>query len=145
MVSITILKADIKRKCRITSSDTSYDTDIDALIAETQPGIEYTISDKYINDTGNIKLQGILKLGMLEIISGEFLQQLARADGSGSISIGGISIGAAPDHGAALIIQGNTRLQPFRKAIDGMSGEASVQSSSSDRELQFGAENTEVW
>lgn len=144
-MSITILKADIKRKCRIASTDTSYDSDIDALIAETQPGIEYTIANTYLNDTGNANLQGILKLGMLEIISGEFLQQLARADGSGSISVGGVSIGAAPDHGAALVVQGNTRLQPFRKAIDGMFGEAVVQSTSSERDLQFGAGNTEVW
>lgn len=145
-MSISIVKADIKRKCRILSSDTSFDSDIDALIGEMQPGVEYTIADTYLNDAGNTRLQGILKLGILEVLSGEFLQQINRAVGEGgSFSIAGVTIGATPDHGAALILQGNARLQPFRTAIDGVSGETAALSTTSDREMQFRAENTEVW
>lgn len=145
-MSITIAKADIKRKCRISPTDSTYDSDIDSLISEMQPGIEYTIAGTYLDDVGNTRLQGILRLGMLEVMSGEFLRQLAREGGSGeSFSVGGITIGATPDRGGELIEQGNARLQPFRKGIDGMTGEAAVQSTSSYKEAQFSLSSTEVW
>ena len=78
-MAITITRAEVKRKCMIPAADTTYDFDIDALVAEMQPSIEYAIADEYLSDTGNTRLQATLKLGILEIVSGEFLQQLNRA------------------------------------------------------------------
>lgn len=145
-MAITITKAEVKRKCSIPSADTTYDSDIDALISEMQPGIEYTIAETYIDDTSNTRLQSILKLGILEILSGEFLQQRSREAGaSETVSIGSITIGSTPDLGAKLISQGTSRLQPFRKAIDGMSSEIGISSSTSAADREFTGESMEVW
>ncbi len=116
-MAITITRAEVKRKCMIPAADTTYDFDIDALVAEMQPSIEYAIADEYLSDTGNTRLQATLKLGILEIVSGEFLQQLNREAGaSEDISAGGITIGARRDYGAALAAQGAERLRPYMKA-----------------------------
>jgi hypothetical protein len=145
-MSILVVRDDIKRKCRIALTDTTYDSDIDNLISEVQPGIEYTIADTYLSNISDINLQKILKLGIIEIISGEFLRQLLRESGSSeSFSVGGITIGAASDHGGKLIEQGNARLQPFRKAIDGMTGEASVLSSTLNKDMEFAINKDKVW
>ena len=145
-MAITITKAEVKRKCRISASDTTYDSDIDALISEMQPTIEYTIASGYYNDTGNTKLQALLKLGILEVLSGEFLQQLTREAGaSESFNVGGVGIGAIPDHGAKLIAQGTARLRPFRKAIDGLSDEAEISSTTSDTDRIFTDDSMKVW
>jgi len=118
-MAITITHAEVKRKSMIPASDTTYDNDIDALITEMQPTIEYTLADVYLSDTGNTKLQATLKLGILEIISGEFLQQLNREAGaSEDVSAGGISIGARKDYGATLAAQGGERLSPYRKVAE---------------------------
>ncbi|MHB1001903.1 MAG: hypothetical protein ACYC27_21900 [Armatimonadota bacterium] len=145
-MAISITKADIKRKCRIPASDIAYDSDIDSLIAEMQPSIEYTIAETYIDDTANTRLQSILKLGILEILSGEFLQQLSREVGvSEAVTIGSITIGAAPDQGAKLIAQGTSRLLPFRKAIDGMSSEIGISSTTAQSDRIFTSGSMEVW
>jgi hypothetical protein len=145
-MAISITKAEIKRKCRISSSDTTYDSDIDALISEMQPSIEYTIASMYLNDTLNTNLQATLKLGILEVMSGEFLQQISREYGSSeTLSIGGVSIGTAPKHGEALIEQGLARLRPFRKAIDGLSDEVQIASTTSNVERTFTSDTMKVW
>lgn len=118
-MAITITRAEVKRKSMIPASDTTYDSDIDALISEMQPTIEYTLADEYLNDTGNAKLQATLKLGILEIVSGEFLQQLNREAGaSEDLSAGGISLGARRDYGAMLAVQGGERLSPYQKVAE---------------------------
>ena len=145
-MAITITKAEVKRKCMIPSAETGYDSDIDALIAEAQPSIEYTIADVYLNDTGNTKLQATLKLGILEMLSGEFLQQLGREEtASQKIEVSSISIGAPPEHGAKLMEQGRLRLLPFRKAIDGLSSEAAVSSTTTDTDRTFTDDSMKVW
>ena len=145
-MAITITKAEVKRKCMIPSAETKYDSDIDALIAEMQPTIEYTIADEYLNNTGDTKLQAVLKLGILEVLSGEFLQQLCRESGaSETLGVGGISIGAVPQHGTKLMEQGLLRLRPFRKAVDGLSDEASIISTTSESDRTFTGESMEDW
>ena len=117
-MAISITKAEVKRKCAIPSANTSYDSDIDSLISEVQPAVEYTIADIYLNDTGNSKLQSALKLGILEIISGEFLEQLCREIGaSEEFSVAGVSIGERKERGQALILQGSARLASFLKSM----------------------------
>ena len=84
-----------------------------------QPAVEYTLADEYLGDTGNTKLQATLKLGILEVISGEFLDQLNREAGaSEDISAGGISMGARRDYGAMLAAQGAERLNPYLKVAE---------------------------
>lgn len=145
-MAITITKAEIKRKCMIPISDTTYDSDIDALIAEMQPGIEYTIADAYLNDTGNSRLQALLKLGMLEIMSGEFIQQLFRKAGaSESLKIGSLTIGARPQYGAKLIEQGQLRLRPFRKAVDDLADVTQIASTTEDTDRIFTSDDMRIW
>jgi len=145
-MAITITRAEVKRKSMIPASDTTYDSDIDALIAEMQPSIEYTIADVYLNDTGNTKLQAVLKLGILEIMSGEFLQQLYREAGaSEDFKVGSVTMGARREHGAKLMEQGTARLRPFRKAIDGLSDEAEIAGTTTDKDRTFTDDSMKVW
>lgn len=145
-MAITITRAEVKRKCMIPASETAYDSDIDALISEMQPSIEYTIADAYLNDTANTRLQAVLKLGILEIMSGEFLRQLRREEGaSESFKVGSITLGSKPEHGATLVEQGTARLRPFRKAIDGLSDEARITSSTIDSDRTFTDDSMRTW
>ncbi|MCX6374534.1 MAG: hypothetical protein NTU88_00590 [Armatimonadetes bacterium] len=145
-MAITITRAEIKRKCMIPSSDTTYDSDIDALIIEMQPSVEYTIADVYLNDTSNTKLQAVLKLGILEVMSGEALQQLRREPGvSEDLSVAGVSIGARKDHGATLIEQGTSRLQPFRKIAEETADGSAISSTTSGTDRTFTSDAMEVW
>lgn len=145
-MAITITRADVKRKCMIASSDTTRDSDIDALIAEMQPSIQYTIADEYLAATTNVNLQAVLKLGITEIIGGECLQQINRQLGvSEQISVGGISVGARQEHGAKLLAQGTARLRPFLKAINGAADEAAITSTTTNSDRAFTGDSMEVW
>lgn len=143
-MAITITKAEVKRKCMIPSADTTYDSSIDSLISEMQPAVEYTVADAYLADTGNTGLQAALKLGILEIISGEFLQQLAREMGNTEeFSIGGVTIGQMKEWGPAILQQGAARLAPFLKSMQPMMSESAVASTTEDAEATFDLDETE--
>ena len=79
-MAITITRADVKRKCMIATSDTTYDSAIDSLISEMQPALEYGIAPEYVADTGNTGLQATLKLGILEnkVLQPEQIDRLAK-------------------------------------------------------------------
>jgi hypothetical protein len=143
-MAITITRADVKRKCMIPTSDTTYDASIDSLISEMQPAAEYTIADAYLADTGNIGLQAGLKLGVLEVISGEFLQQLARELGNmEQFSVGGVTVGEMKERGPVLVQQGAARLAPFLKSMQPMMSESEVSSTTTDVEPTFCLEEGE--
>ena len=145
-MAISISLAEVKRKCMIPAGDTSHDSSIDALIAEMQPGIEYGIDDVYLNDSENAKLQAAIKLGILEIISGEFLQQVMREPGaSGSISIGGISIGEPAQNGPKLVAQGVERLKPFLKQTIASGEVSQMLSTTSDSGRTFTGDKMKGW
>ena len=145
-MAISISRTEVKRKCMISAADTSHDSSIDALIAEMQPGIEYGIDDVYLGDLENARLQAALKLGVLEIISGEFLQQVMREPGaSGSISIGGISIGEPAQNGPKLIAQGVERLKPFLKQAITSDEASQMLSTASDSGRTFTYEKMRGW
>jgi hypothetical protein len=138
-LSITIARADVKRKAMIPTSDTGYDTMVDSLITEMQPAVEYTLADTYLTDTTNTGLQAALKLGILEIISGELLQQLAREfGGTEQFSVGGVTVGEMKERGPVLIQQGAARLAPFLKSAQPMISDSTVQSTTWDTEPVFG-------
>jgi len=143
-MAITITRADVKRKCMIPTSDTTYDASIDSLISEMQPAAEYIIADAYLADTGNIGLQAGLKLGVLEVISGEFLQQLARELGNmEQFSVGGVTVGEMKERGPVLVQQGAARLAPFLKSMQPMMSESEVSSTTTDVEPTFCLEEGE--
>lgn len=136
-MAISITRADVKRKAMIASADTSYDTMVDSLISEMQPATEFSIVDASLADTGNTGLQATLKLGILEIIAGELLQQLAREMGANEqFSIGGVTIGEMAQHGPELVQQGAERLAPYMK----MMAENVALSTTRDTEPQFDIE-----
>jgi len=143
-MAITITRADVKRKCMIPTSEVAYDSAIDALISEMQSATEYTIADAYLSDTGNAGLQAALKLGILEIISGEFLQQLAREFGNmEQFSVGGVTVGEMKERGPVLIQQGAARLAPFFKSVQPMMAGSAVSSTTADEEPTFDLEEKE--
>lgn len=143
-MAITITRAEIKRKSMIPTADTTHDSDIDALISEMQPSIEYTLADDYLSDTGNTKLQATLKLGILEIVSGEFLQQLNREAGaSENLSAGGITIGARKDYGIALAAQGTERLSPYLRVAG--QGDTGITSTTLSVDRTFTSDSMKGW
>ncbi len=143
-MAITITTADVKRKAMIASADTTYDTVIASLITEMQAPLEYSIADVYLNDT-DTNLQATLQLGILEMITGEFLEQLRRELGnSEELSIAGVSIGASAQRGVDLIQQGAARLSPYLKAALPMMSDAVPASTTSDEDTAF-AIDEEVW
>lgn len=144
-MAVTITRAEIKRKSMIPTADTTYDSGIDALIGEMQPSIEYTLAGEYLNDTGNTGLQATLKLGMVEIISGEFLQQLNREAGAAEdFSAGGITIGARKDYGATLAAQGAERLRPYLRP-DEHNGDSAIAGTTSDADRTFTNDSMRGW
>ncbi|NUL83136.1 MAG: hypothetical protein HUU60_10495 [Armatimonadetes bacterium] len=76
---ITVTRNDVKRKARV--SGTAYDSEIDALIDETVPVIEYAIDPVVLNDS-TPGLVATLDLAALEIVSGEFLASLLYEEGA---------------------------------------------------------------
>lgn len=142
-MAITIARTDVKRKCMISASDTTYDSQIDSLISEMKPGIEYTIAADYLGNTSDAALQATLTLGTLEIISGEFLEQLLREPGaSEQFSIAGVSIGERKEKGELLKAQGQARLSPFLKANQPMMSECRILSSTRDIRPRFSLDDT---
>ncbi len=139
---ITLTTADVKRKAMVTTSD--HDSSIASLIAEMQPALEYSITDAYLTSS-DTNLQAALKLGMLEIITGELLEQLRRETGaSEQLAVAGVTIGPAAQTGVELIQQGATRLAPYLKSALPMMSENLPASTTQDAEPAFSTEE-EVW
>jgi len=96
---------DVKRMAGLQVSSTLYNAVLLNLIDEMQTPIEYSIADKYLADSKNIHIQVTLKMGILQIIAGEFLEQL-RVSGVTRLK-----------DGKDLITQGATRLAPYLKGV----------------------------
>ena len=143
-MAITITTADVKRKAMIPSSETGYDSAISALITEMQGPLEYSIADVYLSDTAE-KLQATLKLGILEIITGEFLEQLRRELGNAEeFSVAGVTLGAAAQCGVELIQQGAARLAPYLKGALPVMSESGAKSTTEGEDTIFSTDE-EVW
>jgi hypothetical protein len=111
-VAIAITTDDVKRKCMIDSSE--FDSAISALISEMQPSVEKGIISEHLDNSDDTDLQALLKLGILEIISGEFLNQMNRdRSETEEFKVAGISFGAKPVNGDGLMAQGAKRLRPY--------------------------------
>ncbi len=144
-MSLTITRADVKRKCMIPSAETSLDDAIDDLIAEMQPAIEYTLDPDCLADTSDAALQALLQLGVLELISAELLAQRYREPGfSEELQVGSVRVGPAWERGKALFEQGSERLAPFRRHV-GASESAALVLSAAPQERRFTSESMEGW
>jgi hypothetical protein len=143
-MALTIAKADVKRRLMIATTDTTYDSAIDALISEMQPALEYRIDPSYAADTANAGLQATLKLGILEVICGEFLEQTRREAGAcEEFTIAGLTVGARQERGTTLLQQGYDRLSPYAKVDAPDSTVDLIVSSTTDSEPML--QQSEVW
>lgn len=116
-VMLTVSRADVKRKLRITSSE--YDAEIDALIAEMLPALRYAIEPSYLN-SGDADLLATLNLGALEVIAGEMSATLYRELGAWTgFRLGWLQVEPPalrnPRDPTGLKAQGYARLKPFLK------------------------------
>lgn len=137
-MSISITVSDVKRKSGIDTATTTYDGAVAALISEMQGPLEYSIADEYLADMSDENLQATLKLGMMEMISGELVEQIRREVGATEqFTIAGLSVGPSTVAGVELIQQGATRLAPFLKSALPMMSETSCSSSTADMEPAF--------
>ena len=137
-MAIDITRADVKRKCMICTGDNSYDSAIDALISEMQPAIECCIADEHLENVSNTRLQAALRLGVLELIASEFLEQMTREEGAADdFSIGSLNMAARRNIGTEMRARGETRLQPFLKAQLPFLAESKPQSNTAGVEPAF--------
>ena len=112
---LTVSRADVKRKLRLTTND--YDAEIDALIAEMLPALRYAIEPSSLS-TSDADLLVTLNLGALEVIAGEMGATLYRELGAWTgFRIGWLQVQPPalrdPADPTGLKAQGYARLKPF--------------------------------
>ena len=132
-MQLTIAKADLKRLCALDPTDTTPDSDLDALISAEQPvgewGLDPAVLTASASDPG---LRATLTLGVAECLAGSYLRQSARAPGmTDDFHVGPLSVSASRTDGPAqlgerLAAQGEKRLEPFRRAAKRLAYDASA-------------------
>lgn len=139
-MGIVVTRDAVKRTAAVSSS--TYDAQIDALIAELTPVIEYTLSAEALADP---ELAPILSRAATEIIAGEFLAQRLREQGATeAFEVGGVRIGESPQARAnlndpfGLVQQGWSRLAALLKPVY-------VKSNASQRDRQVTEESMSGW
>ena len=150
MAIATITTAEVKEKANITVA--TYDTAIGNLISNMQKSIEYGLDPTYTGST-DADLLKLLKLGILEQIAGEAMCLKSRGwVPEDSVSVGGISVspsGASTPAdfkmGQELIACGEARLKPYRRRVDPVLNEESVQSTTADTDRRMTMDTMEEW
>lgn len=139
-MAIAVTRDAVKRTAAVSSS--TWDSQIDALIADLVPVIEYTLSPDALADSA---LEAVLSRGATEIIAGEFLAQRLREEGATeSFEAGSVRVGESPQPRAdlgdpyGLIQRGWARLMPFLKPVY-------AQSTTRDRERQVSEQAMSGW
>jgi len=141
---ITISITDIKRKCMVAETCQTYDAAIQALITEMQPALEHAIAPEYLQEDSGAGLQATLKLGMTEMLCGEFLAQRAREPGATEdFQVGQLRLGACLERGKALREQGSARLAPYLRQSP--QAEDALTLASAPEELTFTPETMRGW
>ncbi|MGQ9901256.1 MAG: hypothetical protein ACUVR1_03460 [Fimbriimonadales bacterium] len=112
---LTVSRADVKRKLRLTSNE--YDAEIDALIAEMVPALRYAMEPSYLNSS-DADLRATLNLGALEVVAGEMGATLYRELGAwAGFRIGWLQVLPPalrnPADPTGLMGRGYARLKPF--------------------------------
>ncbi len=139
-MAIVVTKEAVKRTAAISSS--TYDAQIDALIADLTPVIEYTLSAEAVADP---ELTAVLSRSATEIIAGEFLAQRLREPGATeAFEAGSVRVGESPQAHAdlrdpyGLMRRGWARLAPFLKPVY-------AKSTTRDRERRVTEESMSSW
>ena len=127
-MSLVVTSSKVKDRAGITGS--AYDSKISSLITDWVASLEFAIEAAFINDTGNTGLQATLNLGATEMVTGEFLSQLAREPGgSEGLFFGWLEVRPAfrdLNDPFGLKAQGALRLQPYLKHKDELQGSLGV-------------------
>ncbi|GIV17219.1 MAG: hypothetical protein KatS3mg022_2654 [Armatimonadota bacterium] len=139
-MAVVVTREAVKRTAAISS--TAYDGQIDALITDLVPVIEYTLSSDALADS---TLEPVLSRGATEIIAGEFLAQRLREEGATeAFEAGGVRVGESPQSHAdlgdpyGLIQRGWARLMPFLKPVY-------TQSTTRNRQRQVSEQTMSGW
>ncbi|MCC6446209.1 MAG: hypothetical protein IT210_22500 [Armatimonadetes bacterium] len=113
---LAISAEDIKDILFIPAEEAAYDAAITAHIARSQLAVEYRIAGDYLLDASAPGLQALLRLGVMEVLAGEFAEQAASEEGSvEAFQIASIRIGERSPDPAGLRTRGWERLAPFLK------------------------------
>jgi len=120
-MALPITRNDIKELLMIPTSDPACDAQIDSHISRSQPAIEYQIADGYLSDTVSAGLQALLKLGVMEVLAGEFWSQKSREEGASVVKIFSLQEDPTGEfrEARALEAKGWRRLAPYLKGADG--------------------------
>ncbi len=118
-MALSVTRAKVKERCGITG--TTYDAPIDNLITDHVAAVEFAVRPEHIADTGNSGLQATLNLGAMEIVCGEFVEQLYREPGAlEMVRLGDFELFPPSSRhwglGFDLKAQGWARLAPYLKA-----------------------------
>ncbi|MEJ5253555.1 MAG: hypothetical protein HPY54_16790 [Chthonomonadetes bacterium] len=139
-MAVVVTRDAVKRTAAVSSSTS--DAQIDALIADLTPVIEYTLAPEVLADSA---LEAVISRAATEIIAGEFLAQRLREQGATeSFEAGGVRVGESPQTRAdlsdpyGLMQRGWARLAPFLKPVY-------AQSTTRDRERQVTEQNISGW
>src|SRR5688500_4505627 len=119
-MALNVTVVAVRAKCRVLN--TEFDTEIEDLIDEQLPVIEYSVLTEHIDNSVDTGLQATLHLAATEIIAGEFLAQSFREPGvAEEIQVGELTIGNRLPPRALIIDpymlkeQGWKRLSPYLK------------------------------
>ncbi|MCC6444108.1 MAG: hypothetical protein IT210_11730 [Armatimonadetes bacterium] len=144
-MAIPIVRSDLKELLMIPASETGYDTAIDNHITRALPVIEYQIRDSSLADV-SAGLQATLTLGALEVLAGQFWNQMNREEGASEVKI--FSLQSDPEgdfrEAKALEEKGWARLAPYLKNADALPVIVPVEEEA-DGSLVFSARAMEVW
>lgn len=133
-MAISVSRSRVKERCGI--ADSAYDSQIDNLIADHLPAIEYAVRPEHLADA-SAGLVATMNLGATEIVCGELLALLAREPGaSARITLGPITyedLSKDLADGYGLKRQGWARLTPYLKEDPAGRGALRVAGSSGGR------------
>lgn len=139
-MAIVVTRDAVKRTAAVSSN--AYDAQIDALIADLTPVIEYTLAADALADS---TLEAVINRAATEIIAGEFLAQRLREQGATeAFEAGGVRVGESPQARAnlsdpyGLMQRGWARLAPFLKPVY-------ARSNTRDRERQVTEQTVSGW
>ena len=123
MPILPITSADLKPLLALQITDTAFDAALAELLTTAQAAIEYMLDPAVLAaSAGNAGLGALLKLGVAEMLAGEFLRRQARALGAtDDFHIGPLTVSASKTDnqaqlGERLVLLGLKRLEPFGRA-----------------------------
>lgn len=110
-MALSVSRARVKEKCGIANAD--FDDTIDNLILEITPVVEQLIRADALDDPA-VGVQSTLTLAATEIVTAEFLLQIARAPGAAeTICMGNLRLEPNIEPARRMLASGYDRLVPY--------------------------------